>query len=206
MRTERKAWVGILLLVIVLSLGVYSAWAAESENDGAGYYPLKAGNKWAYKETAPDGKVIHHQEEVFSGGQDTVRVVMALNGKVIAEIHYHLTGEGIFKTKMISAYGVDESKPYQKVLPARISAGYAWSWESESKKAKETAKVVGFEKVAVPAGTFDALLVQYDGNADDGTAYTEKTWFVKGIGYVKSVSTVQGETTTMELADYRMVK
>jgi hypothetical protein len=206
MRTERKVWAGILLAAIVLSLGIYYAWAAEPGVDGAGYYPLKAGNKWAYKETFSDGAVIHHQEDVFGDGQDTVRVVLARNGAYFAEIHYRLTDEGIFKTKVISAYGVDDSKPVQKVLPARISAGYTWNWESENKKAKETAKVVGFEKVTVPAGTFDAVLVQYTGNAEDGTEYTDKTWFVKGIGYVKNVSVVKGETTTMELTDYKLVK
>jgi hypothetical protein len=209
MRKKLKVWAGILMLAIVLSLGAYYAWAKESGNTGvagADYYPLKVGNKWAYKETVSDGTVMHHQEEVFNGGQDTFRVGLALNGKPFAEIHYRLTDDGIFKTKVISAKGVDDSKPYQKILPARINAGYTWNWESESKKAKETAEVVGFEKVAVPAGTFDAVLVQYAGNTEDGTAYTDKTWFVKGIGYVKNVSAAGGETTTIELTDYKLAK
>jgi hypothetical protein len=206
MRKERKTWAGILLLAITLSLGIYYAWAAEPGSDGPGYYPLKTGNKWLYKETAPDGTVIRHLEEVLDGGQDAVRVGMSLNENPFAEIHYRLTDDGIFKIKMISAYGVDEAKPYQKVLPATIKTGYAWNWKSESKKAKETAKIVGFEKVTVPAGTFDAVLVRYEGNAEDETVYTEKTWFVAGIGYVKSVSVVNGETTTLELADYKLAK
>jgi hypothetical protein len=206
MRRKLKVWAGILMLAIVLSLGVYYAWAKESGDAGAGYYPLKEGNKWAYKETFSNGMVIHHQEEVFNGGQDTVRVGLALDGKPYAEIHYRLTDDGIYKIKVISANGVDDSKPYQKILPARINAGYTWYWESESKKAKETAKVIGVEKVTVPAGTFDAVLIEYDGNYENGAVYTDKTWFVKGIGYVKNVSTAGGETTTLELADYKLAK
>jgi hypothetical protein len=206
MRKELKVWAGILMLAIVLSLGVYYVWAKESGDAEAGYYPLQAGNQWTYKETNFNGTVDYRQEKVFDGENDTVRVGMISNGVSFAEIHYRLTVDGIYKTKVISAYGVDDSKPYQKILPVRISAGYTWNWESENQTAKETARVVGFEKVTVPAGTFDAVLIEYDGNYEDGTAYTDKTWFVKGIGYVKNVSTLKGETTTLELTEYKLAK
>jgi hypothetical protein len=206
MRRERKVWAGVFLLVITLSLGIYYAWAAEPGNDGAGYYPLKEGNKWVYKETFYDGKAVPHMEQVLSVEKDNVRLGITRDGQPFAEVHYQLGKDGVFKTQVISAYGVDASKPYQKVLPAKISAGYTWNWESDDKKAKETARVVGFEKVTVPAGTFGAVLIQYDGTIDNEPAYSEKTWFVKGVGYVKNVSVVKGETTTLEMTDYKLTK
>ncbi|NLW45724.1 MAG: hypothetical protein GXY86_00055, partial [Firmicutes bacterium] len=46
-------------------------------------------------------------------------------------------------------------------------------------------------------------LIQYEGVYKDGKAYFEKTWFVKDVGYVKAVTTVDGQTIIKELVEYK---
>ena len=87
----------------------------------------------------------------------------------------------------------------QPLLIPKMSVGASWKWESADKKRRESSKVVGTEKVTVPAGTFETLVVQYEGVSDSGKAYLDKTWYAKGIGYVKDVMTIDGKATTLEL-------
>ena len=73
-------------------------------------------------------------------------------------------------------------------------------------KMKETSKVLATEKVTVAAGTFETLLIQCQGIDDKGVAYDEKTWYAKGIGYVKDENLIEGKTYISELTEYNIAK
>lgn len=197
----------LLILLLVVFLPIYGAGvglAIDNGGEAFEYFPLKAQNYWAYKVSLPDNKAYSQIVLVNSNNGQDIRTVIFINQMPQMEVVYKLNEQGLFRTKQISAEGVNTLNPMQLVLASKLDPGSGWSWEATDEKGKETAKVIGFEKITVPAGTFDALLVQYEGVYNDGTNYLEKTWFVKGAGYVKVVSVVEDTIVTKELLEYKV--
>lgn len=200
----KKKYMKSLIIILLLAMGTQGAFAADNGGDAFEYFPLKTQNFWSYKVTLPNDEV--YSQVLFVNnqvGQD-IKVVILINQMPWMEVGYLLNEQGLFRTKQISGEGVTTIEPKQLVLASKLDPGISWNWDAADQKGKETAKVVGYEKVTVTAGAFEALLVQYEGVYSDGTAYLEKTWFVKGIGYVKVVSTSAGMTTTKELLEYKI--
>lgn len=197
----------LIRLVAVFLILIVTSWPVLAIDDGGDaleYFPLKARNYWAYKMSLPDNKVYSQIVLVNSNSGQDIRTVVIINQMPQMEVVYKLNEQGLFRTKQISAEGVNTLKPMQTVLPSKLAPGSVWNWEANEGAGKEVAKVVGFEKVTVPVGTFEALLVLYEGVFDDGAAYSEKTWFVKGVGYVKAVTTIGETTITKELLEYEV--
>jgi hypothetical protein len=87
-------------------------------------------------------------------------------------------------------------------LPAKLSPGAKWKSYSEfvtsagvRLKMDFDCKVIGTQKVTVPLGTYDAILVVQTGKvtSDKSINATQegKNWFVKGIGMIKSTQVVK---------------
>jgi hypothetical protein len=60
--------------------------------------------------------------------------------------------------------------------------------------------VVRTEKVEVPAGTFNALLVRMELQAEDEVKFTFHSWFVPGIGRIKLSTFSPPRLSTVYLA------
>lgn len=191
-----------ITLIAILGLGLYFVNAAEAGYHP--YYPLKPGNQWLYRMILPDKNEVIRTVGVTTPEKEISRMLVLINKNPFAEIHFVQTSKGIFKVKEISGSGINSVDPFQMIIPVDVKAGMTWNWESADKKSKEAAKVIGFEKVTVPAGTYDALLIEYTGNSE-GVSYVEKAWFVKDIGNVKTVSTSTDKTTTLELISYKFL-
>lgn len=80
-------------------------------------------------------------------------------------------------------------------LPAKLAPGNSWKVnskvDSESGPIENsgTYKVVGMEKVTVPAGEYDALKITFDGKLKTNALQADVSgtyWFVKGVGAVKT--------------------
>lgn len=200
----KKVFMIQLITIFLVIMGGWTVLAADVGGEAFEYFPLKSQNYWAYKVSLPDNQAYSQVVLVNSNlGQD-IKVMVIINQIPRMEVAYLLNEQGLFRTKQISAEGVVTLKPMQLVLAAKLEPGMSWNWEAVEAAGKETARVIGFEKVSVPAGTFKALLVEYEGVYDDGTAYLERTWFVKGVGYVKVTSTMAGTTITKELLEYKI--
>ncbi len=200
----KKVFIIQLIAVLLIIMGNWRVLAADVGGEAYEYFPLKAQNYWTYKVSLPENKAYSQIVFVNSNMGQDIKVMVVINQIPVMEVAYLLNEQGLFRTKQISAEGVVTLKPMQLVLASKLEPGMSWNWEAAEEKGKETAKVVGFEKVSVPAGTFEALLVQYDGLYNDGTAYSEKTWFVKDVGYVKVVSVTADMTVTKELLEYKI--
>lgn len=91
-------------------------------------------------------------------------------------------------------------------LPAKCDPGVSWTVRSQitptgqpPTKLEGIAKIIGMEKVTVPAGTYDALVVNLKANMSSGTVNAKidgKTWYVKDIGMVQQslVRNLQGQS------------
>ena len=201
---KKRRLISLVTVLIFIMTVAGPALALDDGGEALEYFPLKAENYWVYKVSLPDNKAYSQIVLVNSiNGQD-IRAIVFINQIPQMEVVYKLNEAGLFRMKQISAEGVLSLNPMQLVLASKLNPGSSWSWEAVGEKGRETAKAVGFEKVTVPVGTFEALLVQYEGVYNDGTAYFEKTWFVKGVGYVKVVSTAGDMTITKELVEYKV--
>ena len=199
----KKYWVIPIITAVLLIVCNWIVLAEDVGGEAIQYFPLKAKNIWSYKVTLPNNET-HSQILVVKSqvGQD-IRVTVLVNRMPWVEVIYLINEEGLYRTKQISAQGVEVIEPKQMVLAAKMDANQVWKWEAADASEKETVKVLGFEKVTVPVGTFEAVLVQYEGTYKDGKDYLEKTWFVKDVGYVKATTTVDGQTITKELVEYK---
>lgn len=89
--------------------------------------------------------------------------------------------------------------PPKLEFPAELSPGTTWSWEGIYQPFGPTnysATVLGTERVTVPAGTFDALHVQFSG-LDYFLAqpmdFTADTWIAPGVGSVRTTTYAGGQ-------------
>ena len=194
---SKKLGLGIAILAVVtLMIGGVMVFGANS-GDVAVYFPLNPGNSWTYKVRMAGGTNSIQQKvkvtEPDNGNPEIV--VYDQKNNPLAFIYYIENGQGLFKTKQMGPSGVLEFHPTWLVLSSKMNVGATWSWESSDHKMKEASKVLDTEKVTVAAGTFETLLIQCEGIDEKGTAYVEKTWYAKGVGYVKDENTIRRVNT-----------
>jgi hypothetical protein len=193
------AVVGIVLL---LGAGLFMAFSAEPADDMA-YFPLETGNQWAYQSIYFDDTKFREDLVVDKPDNGTLRLMVFNNANPVAEIQFQRDKNGLFKTKEISGAGVAAYVPAQLSLASKLNVGASWKWQSADGKGKYTSKVRAGGKITVPAGTFDTIVVHTDGVSESGEAYIDETWYAKGIGYVKCITTIGDKKKVDELVEYK---
>ncbi len=112
---------------------------------------------------------------------------------------YEVTPEGIRVSQLLGNV-IDPPVLY---MPSDLSAGKQWTYEytisnmGQQIKVSTTAKVIGTEKVSVPLGDFDAILIEETGTLSAealNLTATGKTWLVNGVGVVKMTGRQRGKT------------
>ncbi|HBE76299.1 MAG TPA: hypothetical protein DDW65_00725 [Firmicutes bacterium] len=207
MRIKKISLVVAIMMVLAFIISSIMAFGADS-NDAEAYFPLKPGNTWIYQLTLSGSSKTIQQKIKVSDPEDgnPKLIVYDPNANPQIFVYYVENQQGLFKTKEMGPSGILQYKPLWQVLGAKINIGASWSWESEDHKMKETAKVTAAEKVTVPAGAFETILIEYSGISQNNTAYTDKTWYAKGVGYVKDELTMDGKTLTSQLSEYQLAK
>lgn len=92
--------------------------------------------------------------------------------------------------------------------------GWTWGWAGKGISASYEYRVAGKEKVTVPAGTFDAVRVNYTAKVLSETRgelgpVRGTLWIVEGVGLVKqfeddpAATALLPETTTLELLEVK---
>jgi hypothetical protein len=199
----------IVIIMVGLAFGISGIMVfGAGSNDAQAYFPLKTGNTWIYQLTLSGSSKTIQQKIKVSDPEDgnPKLIVYDPNANPQIFVYYVENQQGLFKAKEMYTTGIFQYKPLWQVLGAKINIGASWSWESEDHKMRETAKVTAAEKVTVPAGTFETILIEYSGISQNGAAYTDKTWYAKGVGYVKDELNMDGKTLTSQLSEYQLVK
>lgn len=154
MRIPRAA-----LLLVVCLIGVSSG--QKTEND---YFPCLEGTVWIYRTTnVTTGEVSQMSRTVqareTSSDNQSVRVVM--KSGVVLEYYTILKGSvfvqrlEVPEQKTVVQYSGDGYKE----LDATPEAGETWVYKDET--SDDSATVVGFERVTVPAGVYRAVRVDF---------------------------------------------
>lgn len=193
----------VIGMILLLGAGLFMAFSAEPADDMA-YFPLETGNQWAYQSIYFDDTRFREDIIVDKPDNGTLRLMIFNNANPVAEIQFQRDKNGLYKTKEISGVGVITYKPAQLSLASKLKAGASWKWQSADKKGKYNSKVRNGGKITVPAGTFDTIVITTNGVSEFGEAYTDETWYVKGIGYVKSITTIGDKKKVDELVEYKV--
>ena len=202
---NKKLWLGMTGLCIMLVLGSVWAFAAVS-GDALSYYPLgKPGNKWEYQVTVDGQNAGTQLYGVIQPEGNTMAVGIAVNGKMSAVEYYQESDRGLVRIQEISGKDITQYLPPQLILPAKMEAGKKWNWTSEDGKMKESDTIIDPPgKITVPAGSFDTLLVSCEGIDAKGVSYADKTWFAKGVGMVREENNYGGRLVVLQLIRYQV--
>lgn len=183
-----------------LGLAVFLAGSAALLAQTTDFYPVKKDSKWVYKvgENAIEVKAT----EV---GPDGAKLDTIVNGKTVASETIQVKADGVYRTKINSG----DVKPAVKFLELKDGkpAGVGTKWDVSSEIAKQTIKgsftiKAEKEKVKVPLGEFEAVLVEGPEFDIAGSKATVKYWFAAGKGVVKLTYSIGGNEAQLELKEY----
>jgi hypothetical protein len=187
-----------LVIGAVVVLATSSVLAQPPAGDS--YYPLKAKTKWVYKVGDQTVEVVVVGTEKV-GNEDATKVDTLVNGKVVASELYQTKVDGIYRLKVKE----DKIEPAVKVLKLPVKKDDTWKIDSKvgSQTVKGEFKVKNDkEEVTVPAGKFEAVLVEGTDLDVAGTKTTVRQWFVKDKGIVKLMYVIQGTESLLELKEF----
>ena len=192
MRTTRL-WIGAALF---LTAGVALAQPPAPTAATSEYYPLKPKSKWVYKSNEQTIEI-----EVVGPEKDGIKLDTKVNGKTVASEVMEVKQDGVYRASVKG----DKIDPPIKILALPVKKDAEWSVLSkvgaQTVKGKFTIKSEA-EKVKVPAGDYDTVLV--DGPEFDiaGTKTAIKYYFAKNVGVVRLSYEIQGTSSVLELKEY----
>lgn len=173
------------------------------KTDADGYFPLTPKTKWVYKVQDQSVEVLVDKNEKFKDKTCT-KVDTLVSGKVVASELYCVESDGLYRVKVKD----DEINPPVRVLALPVQKGSVWEVNSKvgaqgGQLVKGNFRVVNDrEKVKVPAGEYEAVLVEGTDMDVAGTRTTVRLWFVRGIGLVKLTYKIADTESTLELEKY----
>ncbi len=189
-RTVRLAFGAVVLLAASVAM-------AQTPTD---YYPLKKDTKWVYKvgETTITVKVANSD----ANGATLETLV---NDKAVASEIIQAKSDGIFRTQ------INKAKIEPPVMILKLDGGKVAAkgtkWDVNSKIADQPVKgsftiTDDKEKVKVPAGEFESVVVNGPDFEIAGTKTGVKYWFVKGKGVVKLTYSIAGNDAVLYLKEF----
>jgi hypothetical protein len=166
---------------VILFAGAALAQPPKSTTD---LFPIKPGTKWTYKTGDQVVEVKVSDKTVKFNNEDCVQLETSVSGKVVANELYSIKPDGVYRVKVKD----DKIDPGIKVLPLPIKSGESWKFNSKVGTQTVTGefKIKGDkEKIKVPAGEFESVLVEGVELDVAGAKTTVRLWFVKDKGIVK---------------------
>jgi hypothetical protein len=143
------------------------------------YFATAVGTKWTYE--SDDGTWSETVTEVDS--RDGEKIVSIVHGRA-DELNWKVA-VSINGLSRIQCRGDKDDPPVCWLkLPAKVGE----TWRPWGDKSTDTAEVVGFEDVEVPAGKFHAVLVKTTVHPVSGFDWSYIRCFAPGIGLVKLVT------------------
>jgi hypothetical protein len=202
------------------------------------YFPVADGATWLYRRTSIGRETPIRQsfERISDAGFTTLQLLpgggerdlWACAPAGLANVEQHATGPG-GGPPPTGTVDFHHFRSRGVTVPSDLSVGSAWSqvvtstarfkvagvWYTENQVVTTSYRVVGEESVTTPAGTFQALKVQFTTrthktapdfgqgiNLRNATSTTQ--WWARDVGIVRSiVDTGSGSPTTIVLVAYR---
>lgn len=196
----RGSILAILVIVTLVPMPVTAGGDGPARTFGAEYIPYNRNITLVYD--TPFGEtvakvserngvtVITNESEDFRYNQ---RLIVNDDGVHVKEVYQ--------KFKIIAFVTKENSFTYDRPLlriPFPLTEGESWSWkgveycDGDEDDITVTGKVIGSEKVTVPAGTFDAVKIETRLTSAGGSKNIIYEWLSPNVGIVKTKVIVQG--------------
>jgi hypothetical protein len=199
-------------IAFAIFLATITATGAQKSkrNAAADYFPLHVDDFWTYRNTSGDGeyslKVLSEEKQTDGS---TRYLVEMLSGVKIDSLFSKTNGWVLMHGERYPEHEGMESKyePAKQHLPNPLVAGTKWEWKGKDvtqTDLQEMNKVIGFEKVTVPAGKFRAMKVV--SQVTGASPFTKTYWYADGVGLVKSKTEGGKISYNWELVDYSFKK
>ena len=190
-RTMRLALGAVVLL---------AASVAMAQNATTEFYPLKKDTKWVYKVGETTITV-----RVANADANGATLETLVNDKAVASEVIQVKSDGVFRTQ------INKAKIEPPVLILKLDGGKVAAkgakWDVNSKIQDQPVKgsftiTEDKEKVKVPAGEFESVVVNGPDFEIAGTKTGVKYWFAKDKGVVKLTYSIAGNDAVLELKEY----
>jgi hypothetical protein len=185
---------------------------------GVEFFPLDVGRRWYYRvkfsilpvdggakdanEDADEAAGDHYldvyvAEPVMLKGVRVAALEWKLDQALAQRSYFRVEADNLLCYRRLQ--GASESVkdftliPPQPTVPRKLAVGQEWSWEGTSgpSAGTQTFKVVRKEALNLPAGKFEALVVESTFTGEDDSRGTTTRWLVKDVGLVKEISEVR---------------
>ncbi len=186
-------------LLVVASVAVAAPVPKAVKKKLPDYYPLTEGTTWEY-DMGKTPVTVRVKEFKEKDGVRTGKLVTEHDGKAVASESIRVDAEGVARTHINDA----EIKPPVVILKFGLVDDDSWEVKAKvaESEVKGTFTLKGTEKVTVPAGEFEAVLVVGESTVS-GTKTGTKWWLADGVGIVKLEYTLGGMASTpLELKKY----
>ncbi|MCZ2340584.1 MAG: hypothetical protein LC104_02160 [Bacteroidales bacterium] len=165
------------------------------------FYPLKKDTKWVYKvgDTTIEVKVTEVTKE-GAAKLDTI-----VNGKTVASEMVEVKPDGVYRTKINTATIEPPVKFLQLKDGKPVAKGANWTVDSKIQQQPVKGKFTitnDKDKAKVPAGEFEAIVVDGPDFEIAGTKTSVKYWFAKDKGIVKLSYSIGGNEAVLELKEF----
>lgn len=185
---------------------------SQSPQAVADLYPLTPGHQWSYElrqkqngEPRPKVKTLQMWTEALPADGPVVQAVLRRGypdstvapNPTLARLYSDRVELSRYTEQLVSAFDLPaavaaeaaaqtqtEGQNFVTILKAPFEPGQAWEGRL-FKGGTETVKVVGWESVTVPAGTFEALKIEHHKQYNDGKADFLYYWYAPQVGMVK---------------------
>lgn len=177
---------------IVAVVSVFAAAAGAAASSPAAYFPLAEGTVWTYR-TNTHGEIIMRVGPVARVGSNACRIIETVVGGTTTQREcYGVEGDGVYAYERSYPAGTLRLDPPQRVLAIPIAVGQAWEWTGRLGDQEVTLKYTWArrERVQVPAGSYDAMQLYFEGLVPPNVQVQTWRWFAAGVGMVKEDSLV----------------
>ncbi|CAG1002291.1 hypothetical protein MYXO_03116 [Myxococcaceae bacterium] len=201
---------GVAIAVAALLLGLGADAAEKSKRKPpADYFPLRLESWWQYRSTQANGAASEFRITVISeerAPDGTLRACLELRNPnpLIVDCYAKSATEVLRTTEEYLGGGgrvaFDPPRPLLR-LPLRDAA--QWSWSGNARlhtRVDERSRVVGREKVEVPAGRFETIRILTE-IEQGGARATKTSWYAAGVGLVRQTTESSGIGSTTELTE-----
>jgi hypothetical protein len=175
------------LLLFCCSTAAFPA-APTEETKPVLYFPTTVGTRWEYEsDEVVSIKVITDVKDVEGGKQIDIGHEKK-DGKVTHDARWVVSEKGLYLPAGQGAGGLKLKEPCW-ILKLPHKDGNKWDTviSIEPGKWGGVSTASGPEEVKVPAGTYQALVVRYEGNAPGQEKVVITRWFAPDVGKVKEV-------------------
>ena len=184
-------------LFLFVACGLSSGTAAQAVD----YFPLRTGSEWTYtteSSTAALGTrestlTVRIEGQVTHEGKEYLLCVVTTSDGFRVTVLYRVAPDGIYERDLRSSETGPASLSEERLfLPSSLDVGKEW------KPREITNRVEGYETVHLPTATYDdCLKISHKAINETGGVDTESySYYARGVGLVKSVSTNRAATYT----------